>query len=466
MNAHAPPTVAYTFPPTSFHVQRITATLFMENKRAYCLSELGTGKTRSILFAFDALKQAGLAQRMLVVCPLSAMVRTWRREIMRELPWLKATVLHGTRVHRTHRLLRDYDVYIINHDGVNVVFDDLVERHDIDVVCADEVAVYRNGQSARTKTFRAFVKSKPYVWALTGSPMPRAVTDVWGPCSCLTPGTVPKFFTIFRDMLMVKKGLFTWIAKPDAEVRAVACMQPSVRFRLDEVSELPPRVIEYYEAALTPRQHIVYEGMRKQAVVLLGDRRIDALNAGAVLSKLLQISLGYVYARDGSVVTLDNTPRLQLILDLIDSASQKVLLFVPFKSALAALSTMLTNNNIDHAVVSGDTPLKQRNEIFSAFQDTSQYKVIAAHPACMAHSLTLTKANTTIWAGPVTSLEIFTQANGRTHRVGQEHKTLIAMVGGTPMERRIYKLLGQNEQLQNKFLEIVEAITEEDYSGE
>ena len=41
---------------------------------------------------------------------------------------------------------------------------------------------------------------------------------------------------------------------------------------------------------------------------------------------------------------LDNTPRLQLILDLIDSAAQKVILFAPFKSAVAAFSVMLTKN--------------------------------------------------------------------------------------------------------------------------
>jgi N-acetylmuramic acid 6-phosphate (MurNAc-6-P) etherase len=35
------------------------------------------------------------------------------------------------------------------------------------------------------------------------------------------------------------------------------------------------------------------------------------------------------------------------------------------------------------------------------------------------------------------------------------------MVGGTAMEERMYKLLAANEQLQNRFLEIVEAITEQ-----
>ena len=131
----------------------------------------------------------------------------------------------------------------------------------------------------------------------------------------------------------------------------------------------------------------------------------------------------------------------------------------------AALDAILTENKLSHAIVTGDVTTKKRDEIFNDFQDTPRYKVLLAHPACMSHSLTLTAASTTIWAGPVTSLDTFTQANGRTYRVGQDTKTLVAMVGGTPMEKRIYKLLGANERLQNRFLEIVEAITQ-DYSAE
>lgn len=408
-----------------------------------------------------------MVKRMLVICPLSAMARTWKREILLYFPWLKSVIVHShNKQARGLKLLQQVDIYIINHDGVGVMWDSLEHRADIDCVCVDEIAGYRNGSAERTKTLREFVRPKEYVWGLTGSPIPRAVTDVWGPCSCLTPHTVPKFFTIFRDQLMVKKSQWTWEAREGAGERAVSCMQPSVRYRLDEVTELPPRVTEYYEAKLTPKQNYIYEAMRKQAVALVGSHRIDALNAGAALSKLLQIAIGYVYTRDGKTIVLDNTPRLQLILDLIDSASQKVLLFAPFKSAVAAFSAMLATNKIDHAVVTGDTTLKQREQIFYEFQDTRKYKVLAAHPACMSHSLTLTRANTTIWAGPVTSLEIFTQANGRTYRVGQKHRTLVGMVGGTPMEKRIYSLLGRNEKLQNHFLEIVEAITEENYSDE
>jgi SNF2 family DNA or RNA helicase len=430
------------------------------NTRAYVLNELGTGKTRCALWSYDFLRLQGLANTLLVIAPLSALLRTWGNEIMKEFPGLRYEILHGSKEQRLKRLDNtNANVYIINHDGVEVILPELLARKDIDVVVIDELGVYRNGNSKRTKIVRVLAREKAWVWGLTGAPIPHAVTDVWGPCSIITPNTVPFYFSSFRAQLMLKKGPFTWVPKPHSEEQAVSCMRPSVRYTLDEVTELPLRVMNYYEADLTDKQMQVYLGMQQKAIALIGENKIDAMNAGAVLNKLLQIALGWVYTRDGTVVSLGNTPRLQLIVDLIDGTEQKVILFAPYKSAIAALSKMLEANKIDHGIVTGEVPLRERNIVFSRFQDTTQYKVLLAHPSCMAHALTLTAAASIIWAGPVTSLDTFTQANARIYRVGQEHRTLIAMIGGTRAEKHIYQILGSNEKLQNNFLKIVETLT-------
>ena len=461
-HAPAPILSQYHFPVSdpnkpAFAVQRVTCALLTLDTHAYVLNDLGTGKTRCILWAFDYLKSRGMIDRMLVICPLSAMVQTWSKEIIDEFSWLKFAVLHGAKEQRLRKLRRDADIYIINHDGVSSILNELIAREGLNGVCADELAVYRDGKSKRTEKLRQLVANKVWVWGLTGSPCPRAVTDVWGPCSAITPKTIPQWFTSFRAQLMDKKGPYKWVPKPGAEARAVACMTPSVRFKLSDVAEMPSNVKQYYEARLTQQQSFIYDEMRRTAIALVGKEKVDALNAGAILSKLLQISLGYVYNREGKTIELDNTPRLQLILDLIDSATRKVILFAPFKSAINGLSAMLAHNKVDHAIVTGDVPASKRPWIFSAFQDTPKFKVLLAHPVCMSHSLTLTAATTTIWAAPVTSLDTFMQANARFFRVGQNEKTLVAMVGGTAVEKKIYKLLGNNESIQNNFLSILEA---------
>ena len=159
-----PPALTYKFPSSAFVAQKVTAALLIENLRAYVLNEFGTGKTRSVLFAFDALRQAKQVKKMLVICPLTAMKRTWWREIQREFPHLKSVVVHGSKLQRERKLMEAVDIFIINHDGVDVMFDQLSSRGDINVVCVDEAAVYRNGRAARTKTLRELVREKPYVW--------------------------------------------------------------------------------------------------------------------------------------------------------------------------------------------------------------------------------------------------------------------------------------------------------------
>lgn len=445
----------------AFFVQKQTCAMLTTHKRAYVLNELGTGKTRCALWAFDYLRQTGLAHKMLVVCSISTMYRTWGKEITSEFDRFTWTVLYGSKEKRLKNLKKNVDIYIINHDGLETIYSEINKRLDIDCIVIDELSIYRNGGTNRTKIMKQFVYKKEWAWGMTGGPIPRHVTDVWGQAIILTPRTVPDYFSHLRGELCYKVGPFKWIPKPGAEEIAIKCLSPSVRFTLDEVTEIPPKRLQYYEVPMSAQQRDVYEALRLKAVALIDEHKIDALNAGAVMSKLLQISTGYVYTREGQIVKLENKERLQYTLDLIDGTNRKVIVFAPFKSALAGISEMLTANKVDHATIHGGITMNRRNVIFSKFQDTKHLKVLVAHPVCMAHGLTLTASNTIVWFGPTLSLEIFHQANGRITRVGQQYKQLIAMLGGARIERRIYGILAENEDLQDKLLRLIKEDTDE-----
>jgi SNF2 family DNA or RNA helicase len=450
----------------AFAIQKRSCAVMVGELRDYNLNDLGTGKTRCALWSFDYLRKKQQAKRMLVICPLSTMNRVWEAEIQMHFTDLTCAVLHGTKEKRLKNLNRNVNIYIINHDGVGTIYSELMERTDIDVVCIDELATFRN-MNKRSARVKQLAHGRKFVWGMTGSPMPREVTDVWSQCCIVTPHTVPKYFSWIRATLMLKgpAGPYDWRARPGAEVMAVNYMKPNVRFTLDDVVELPPKIMQYHEVPMSAQQDKVYNEIRNKAVSLIGTKIVDALNAGAAIQKLLQIACGYVYTRDEDddkkkeTITLDNTERLQYTLDLVDSTSRKAIIFVPFLNALNGVSDMLTKNKVDHAIVHGGITKTHRNLIFSAFQDTPRYKVLLAHPVCMSHGLTLTAANTIIWFGPTLSLDTFYQANGRITRLGQEHKQVIAMLGGTKVERRIYGILGRNEKVQQHFLDIIKSET-------
>jgi SNF2 family DNA or RNA helicase len=459
----APVLSQYNWPGTSvpFDVQRKTCSLLTTNKRAYVLNGMGTGKTKAALWAWDFLNKNNLAGKLLVVAPLSTLNFTWLKEVFETLPHRKATVLHGSKNARQKYLLYpDIDIYIINHDGVSVVFSDLQARQDIDTLVLDELAVYRNGTANRTKTIRALAKNMKWVWGMTGSPTPNEPTDAWAQASIITPNTVPKYFTRFRDELMYKVNQFKFVPKPDAVDKAHAALQPSVRYTLDDILELPDVVHRTVDIAMGAKQEKVYTSMRDNAFAAIANKEITAMNAGAVLSKLLQISTGWVYTRDKGVVGLDNDKRLDALIDALEATDHKVIVFAPFVHALEGIARRLRDEKIDVATVSGATSKTERDDVFRAFQNSNRIRVLVAHPQCMAHGITLTAADTIIWFAPTTSLEIFEQANARIRRVGQKHKQLILMFQSTEAEKKMYARLRAKQKVQNLLLDMFQESTE------
>ncbi|HLL29021.1 MAG TPA: DEAD/DEAH box helicase [Xanthobacteraceae bacterium] len=440
-----------------FEVQKKTCALLSLNERAYVLNDMGTGKTKALLWAWDYLRSNNLCGRLLILAPLSTLRFTWEREVFNTIPHRRCAVVHGDRKRRLALLNNpDVEIFILNHDGLKVVFDDILKMPDLDVLGLDELAVYRNGQADRTKLTRKLAQKMKWVWGMTGAPIPHEPTDAWAEASIVTPHTVPKYFSRFRDELMQRVTQFKWVPKQDAVERAFAALQPAVRFSLDDVVELPDCVEQFVDVDLAPSTAKIYKALVDDCYAAIQSQEITAANAGAVMMKLLQVSSGWVYTKDGGTISLDNQNRIDAMLDAINASGRKVLVFAPFKHALAGISETLTKNNIEHATVSGDTPPNDRAQIFNAFQNTNKYRTIAAHPQCLAHGVTLTAADTIIWFAPVTSLEIYDQANRRIRRIGQQHKQLVLHLQSTPVERRIYSLLRAQQKVQEKLLELFE----------
>jgi SNF2 family DNA or RNA helicase len=212
------------------------------------------------------------------------------------------------------------------------------------------------------------------------------------------------------------------------------------------------------EQGANQRKH--YKEMADKMVAMVKDGTITAANGGVALSKLLQISAGYVYGNNGKTTVLDNDRRLETMVELIDGAQAKVIIFAPFIHTVAGIEAHLKHEGLDYARVSGDTPAGERDEIFKAFQGTTKYDVLLAHPQCMAHGLTLTAADTIIWFSPITSLEIFDQANARITRVGQTRKQQIFMMHGTGAERKVYAGLRSKHDVQTSVLDILKDLTD------
>jgi len=441
---------------TPFKTQKITAALLTMNRRAYVLSEMGTGKTRGALFACDWLLREGLAHRMLVVAPLSTLTLVWARELMLYFPHLTHGVLHGSRDKRRAVLKQNLDCYIINHDGTRTVLPELLAKRDIDIVIVDELAAFRNAGTDRWKALHEVVKDRTYVWGLTGAPTPNEPTDAWAQCKLLTPNSVPKFYGRFKRETMRQMSRFVWIPQSGALDRVHQAMQPAVRFTRDDCVELPPVSFVDHLAPMSSLQEQVYKDLMKKLRLSFKQGEVTAVNEGVLFSKLLQIGAGWVYTKTKGVVDLQPKHRLSALMEILDEASGKVIVFVDFIHAVRNVAATLKAKGYAPAIVTGETSKGDRDRIFGAFQNDHYPRILVAHPKCMAHGLTLTAANTIVWYTPTTSLETYEQACARITRPGQTKKSLIIHLTGTAIEAKLYNRLQRKAKLQGSLLEMFE----------
>jgi len=446
-----------------FDAQRDTASFLTMHNRAFCLNDLGTGKTFAALAAFDYLRSQGRAKSMLVVSPLSTLERTWADEIFTYFPQYTTAVLHGSKDRRLKLLQEPFDIYVINHHGLKVVADELAAHPDIDVVVVDEIAVFRNSGSQLWKALKRVVDAKRAghglrtVWGLTGTPIPNDPSDAWAQCRLLCPENVPKYFAQFRDMVMRQAGPFRWVARDDALQVVERAMQPAIRFTRDQCIDLPPVIHTTRTVELEPLQKKLYVDMLKHLHAEAAAGAITAVNEGVKLSKLLQIACGVAYGDNRTLVPIAADSRVEVVREIIDESPAKVIVFVPFTSVLDMVAGKLQAH---YAVecIHGGVSKSERDRIFKEFQSDYGARVLVAQPAAMSHGLTLTAASTIVWYGPVTSHETFEQANGRITRPGQKHNQLIVTIEGCDAERRMYQRLIHKKKTQGALLDMIKSV--------
>jgi SNF2 family DNA or RNA helicase len=436
-----------------FDHQKTTAAFLTLNPRAFCLNEQGTGKTGSVIWAADYLIKIGMIKRVLVICPLSIMDSAWRADLFKFAMHRHVDIAYGSKDKRQRVINSNAEFVIINYDGLEIVAED-VAKGGFDLIVIDEANAYKNAQTTRWKTLNRILKPDTWLWMLTGTPAAQSPVDAYGLAKLVNPQGVPRFFTSFKDSVMLKVSQFRWVIKPNADQIVFNALQPAIRFTKEECLDLPEMTYVVRDVALTPQQKKYYDLLRKQLVVEASGEHITSVNAAVGLSKLLQISCGAVYSDSGEVLSFDIKNRYNVLREVIDETKQKILIFVPFKHVINILSEKLDSDGFTTEIINGDVPANRRTDIFKRFQDTPDPRVLIIQPQAAAHGVTLTAADTVVWWGPTPSLETYAQANARAHRAGQRHPVTIVKLQGSNAEKHLYKMLDNRIDVHTKLIDL------------
>ena len=434
-----------------FEHQKTTAAFLSLHQRAYCLSDMGTGKTMSVIWAADYLMEKRYISRALIICPLSIMDSAWRNDIFKTAMHRRVDIAHGGREKRVKVLESDAEFVIINYDGIESVRDEIV-RGGFDLIVCDEATYLKTATTKRWKAVNSLIGSNTWLWLLTGTPAAQHPTDAYGIAKILNPKSVPNYFGLFRDKVMYKVTQFKYVPKPDAQEIIHKILQPAIRFTKEECLDLPEMLYTERDTPMTAQQKKYYDLLKKEMLIQAAGEEITAINAAIQMNKLLQISSGAAYSDTGEVIEFDCSNRLHEMTDVIKESSHKTLVFANFKHAIATIKRHLDKEGISNDIIHGGISAKKRTEIFDDFQKTDKVQVLIIQPQAASHGVTLHAANTIIWFGPVTSVETYLQANARVHRAGQKNPCTVVHLVGSDVERKLYVALQTKTFAQNTLL--------------
>lgn len=363
--------------------------------------------------------------RVLVIAPKRVAEDTWTREHAKwdHLRDLKISKVLGTAAQRRKALEAEADIYVIGRDNVVWLVEHLQKVHKgwpFDMVVIDELSSFKNPQAKR---FRALRKAMPYVKrvvGLTGTPSPNGLMDLWAEVYLLDRGErLGSTLGAYRERYFrpgARNGyvVYKWDALPGARKEIEAKISDiCISMSAADYLKLPKRIDNAIPVQLSPAEMAAYKTMEAEQLLQIEDDDIAALNAAAVMTKLLQIANGSVYAVDGKVVQI-HSAKLEALEEIIDTTDGPVLVFYSYKHDLAAIQ----------GSIKGARVLNSTADI--ADWNAGKVQVLLAHPASVGYGLNLQEGgHVIVWYGLTWSLELYQQANARLYRQGQEKPVII-----------------------------------------
>ena len=313
--------------------QQYAADFILDHPVCCLMLDMGLGKT---VITLSALWELALDRfdigRILVIAPKRVATDTWPKELQKweHLTGLTASLVVGNRKQREEALVRPAFLYIINRENVSW----LVQNHrwDFDTVVIDELSSFKSNKAER---FKAMKKVRPLVnrvIGLTGTPAPNSLLDLWPQMYLLDMGQrLGRFITGYRERFFTpdkrnREIIYSYKPREGAE-NAIYSLISDICISMKAVDylDMPECIYNRVEVEMSRKERKIYDDFCRDMVVQIGEEELDAVSAGALSNKLLQMANGAVYNSDRKVLQIHDR-KLDALEDLVEAANGKPLL--------------------------------------------------------------------------------------------------------------------------------------------
>jgi len=432
---------------TNFILQHPISAVFLD---------MGLGKSVITLTAiFDLVLDSFLIRKVLVIAPLRVARDTWPFEIEKwdHLKGMTYSVAIGTEQERKFALMRNVDVYIINRENVDWLVNKSGLPFDFDMVVVDELSSFKAYSSKRFKALRRVRPKVKRIVGLTGTPSGNGLMDLWAEIGILDMGQrLGRFITHYRNKFFTPEKrnqlvVFSYKPLPGAEDEIYRLISDiTISMKNTDYIKLPGLVMNEISVWLPEKEQKAYDTIKRDLILSLEGRDIDAANAAALSGKLLQMANGAVYDENGGVAHLHDR-KLDALEDIIEAANGKpVLVAYWFKHDLERILNRFPAVKLDSAA-----SIRRWND--------GKIPLAVIHPASAGHGLNLQAGGSTlVWFGLTWSLELYQQTNARLWRQGQKDTVVIhhIITKGT-IDEDVIRALKRKDKVQTALIDAVKA---------
>ena len=437
------------------HEYQTYATRFLLEHPISCLMlDCGLGKTVITLTAlWDLVLDSFDIGRVLVIAPKRVAENVWVQEIEKweHLAGLTAVKVLGSEQERRSALNTPAFLYIINRENVTWL---VKNRHwDFDMVVVDELSSFKSHQAQRFKAMRKVRPLVTRIVGLTATPAPNSLMDLWAEMCLLDMGQrLGRYIGSYRERFFVpdkrnREIVYSYKPREGAEDKIYELISDiCISMKAKDHLQMPELVTNRVTVSMSPKEHEVYDRLRRDMVTELNGEELDAVNAASLSNKLQQMASGAVYSSGHQTVVL-HSRKLDALEDLIEAANGNPLLVAYwFHHEHDRLHERFDCRDINTA------------EDIAAWC-AGEIPVGLIHPASAGHGLNLQSGGSTlVWFSLTWSLELYEQLNDRLWRQGQEHTVVIHhIISEGTIDEDIMSALARKDVGQNALRDAVRA---------
>lgn len=436
--------------------QNYAKDFILAHKVSALFLDCGLGKTITTLTAINELMYDSFEiSKVLIIAPLRVAQSTWKDEIKKwdHLNLLRYSIAVGDEKERLKALKQNSDIYIINRENV----DWLVTKSGIDfnfnMLIIDELSSFKSHTSKR---FKSLLKIRPYferVVGLTGTPSSNGLMDLWAEFRVLDLGErLGRYITHYRNEYFLpdkRNGavIFSYKPQPNAEERIYRRLADiTISMKSTEYLKMPELILNDLEINLGEEDQTKYKKFKKEMVMTIQEKEIDAINAASLSNKLIQLANGSIYDDAKNFYEVHNK-KLDKLEEIIESANGKpVLVAYWFKADKERIEKRFKVREIKTA-----DDIKQWNK--------GMIDLALIHPASAGHGLNLQSGGSTlVWFSLTWSLELYQQTNARLYRQGQKDTVVIHhLITKNTIDEDIMKSLKRKDKTQESLMNAVKA---------